>query len=320
MNRKHLKTKEQIQKISKWKSERDNGPMLMHYELVELKGLFEETKKKKGFVADIFPVRAVAVLEVFTRSWASTMVDHSLEFAERAIPLISRRFKVDYALVLSIAGKTITFGDIVGFTIRVSSVGHILEIFSALCGQKIGPLLKDAVSRWDVEVEGKPPLPIITDFEDTRRAIAGLYQLRHKICHESLKEELDFSYLGHMLDAAIAFTRALGEVLTVAVWGEVPLVQSEMNFQASERYEQAAKDLEEKVDLLRARYSDDLRRLKLLNATHRAWKRFIILQAHFVHDPLGGGTIGPLLRLSEMEDLTREREKSLKRFVDDELL
>jgi uncharacterized protein YecT (DUF1311 family) len=315
-----MENKDRASLIVKWKSVRDSGP---DYRSHELKWMLEEYKKastSSDFVADIYPVRAVSMLEVFTRAWASTMADHSVEFAQRAIPAI-QNFKPDYSLMLSITGKTITFGDIVGYTIPVSNLQHILSIFTTLCGKDVVPLLKTAVDRWETEVKGQPPLPIIADYDSMCASVAALFELRHKICHEAPRPgKLNSSAIGEMLQAAIALTDSLEEILAYEMWGKVPLTQSAMNEAAYRDYKNAEAQLESVLTKLLGQYKKHGRRVELLNASQRAWLQFIKLQADFVHDPVGGGTIGPMLRAGEMRTLTNERREHLEPYVDNEYL
>ena len=289
-------------------------------ELETLRGDYLKRQNSLGFVPDIYPVRAVSILEVFTRGWVTQVANHSPTFAERAIPAV-QNFKPDYSLLLSISGKSITFGDIVGFAVPVNRLEQIISIFSTLCGKDIVPLLKTVVDRRETEIHGKPARPIIAHYDVTAASISALFEIRHVICHEAPSPRaLDFTKLGEMLDGAVDFAKALAEILVFELYGKVPLTQADMNQAAHAEYKIAEDKLMVVLDKLREQYKEHPRRLKLLNTSQRVWERYIRLQALFRHDPVGGGTIGPTLRASEMESLTDERRERLEGFVGNKYL
>ncbi|HUY80307.1 MAG TPA: lysozyme inhibitor LprI family protein [Acidobacteriaceae bacterium] len=315
-----MNPKDRIGLIEKSKSIHGKNRVYGGYELETLCGDYLKQQKDLDFVPDIYPVRAVSILEVFTRGWVTRVANHSPTFAERAIPAV-QNFKPDYSLLLSISGKSITFGDIVGFAISVNRLDQIISIFSTLCGKDIVPLLKTAVDRRETEIHGKPEQPIIASYDATAASISALFEIRHAICHEAPSHrDLDFIKLGEMLDSAVDFAKALTEILVLELYGRVPLTQAGMNQAAYEEYKVAEEKLNAVLENLREQYKEHPRRLKLLNTSQRVWERYIRLQALFRHDPVGGGTIGPLLHAREMESLTDERRQRLEKYVDNEYL
>lgn len=55
-----------------------------------------------------------------------------------------------------------------------------------------------------------------------------------------------------------------------------------------------------------------------LKEAQRAWIAFRDRQAAFVGGVAAGGTLGPLLEVSELADLTRKRVEQLRRYLNDE--
>ena len=243
------------------------------------------------------------------------MVNHSPIFAERAISLI-QNLRPDYRLVLTITHKVLTFADIVAYTVSVSNLDHVISIFTSLCGTDVGPLLQSAVDRWATEVEKQPVKPIIDDYEQTCRNMSKLFELRHMICHEAPKpRDLDMMQIENSLRSLADFIRALEEVLTSQVFGKMPLTQTDMNEEANRSFQIAEREMQEVLAQLTERYKSEPRRLKLLKVTQSAWERYRRLQAVFRHDPVGGGTIGPMLRSAESEEITVERKERLLKFL-----
>src|SRR5262249_18729365 len=255
---------------------------------------------------------------VFTRSWVCTTVNSSTSFAERGIALLQNT-KPDYKLVLSITNEVVTFGDIVAHTVPVSSLQHVLSIFATLCAKDMPPLLRCAVDRWKTEVEGEPTRPIIGDYDAVCSDCTKLFELRHIVCHEvpplSARNSL-FANMGALLKSLACLIHALEEVLTQEVFGKVPVTQTDMNLAAIKEYEKTRDEMNSLLARLREKHKTATRQLKLLRVTQSAWERYRDLQATFRHDPVGGGSIGPMLRAHEARELTEERIQRLRVFVE----
>lgn len=194
---------------------------------------------------------------------------------------------------------------------------NIISIFATLCGSDMRPLLEAAVDRWKIEIMNEPAVPIIEDYDKACGSVSKLFELRHAICHEIRKLTGDeIAELPTLLQSLTSFVHALEEVLTKIAFGEVPLTQSAMNVAAGQRLTEADDKMNQVLAKLRERYQSEPRQLKLLKATQTAWKRYRKLQSLFRHDPIGGGTIGPMVRALEAEELTRERTERLRIFLE----
>jgi uncharacterized protein YecT (DUF1311 family) len=315
-----MDTRQLVALIAQRKGTWDSTQTIVHYTCKSLIDAWEKERAAPGFIGDIYPVRAISLLQVFTRSWVCTTVNSSTHFAERGIALVQNT-KPDYKLVLSITNEVVTFGDIVAHTVSVSNLQNVLSIFGILCAKELPSLLRSVVDRWAVEVEGKPSKPIIDDYDAVCSDCAKLFELRHMVCHELPRlgrgSTLFANVAGLMMSLA-SLIHALEEVLTQEVFGNVPLTQTDMNLAAIKEYEVACGELSDVLAQLREKHKTDTRRLQPLNATQSAWERYRKLQATFRHDPVGGGSIGPMLRAHEGKDLTEERTKRLRGFLNAE--
>ena len=66
--------------------------------LERLKLQWTKAGKNEGATPDFYIVRAVTLLEVFTRANVAELIDHGTDYANRAIDLV-KNIKIDFALV-----------------------------------------------------------------------------------------------------------------------------------------------------------------------------------------------------------------------------
>lgn len=262
-----------------------------------------------------FPVRAVALLEVFVRERVRTIVNHSKIYADRAVPLL-QNFKSDYSFIIEVSHQTITFGDIVAHAVTVSSLTNVISIFERLSDANLSQELPKVIDRWEVEINRSMHKPIINDFDETAAEVGKIFDLRHRVCHEGVdlsKNEVDS--MSRSLQAVADFVNALDWFLTELLYGKVPLTQTDMNLEAIARANEVTAEMKGVLDRLNYLLQNQPRALRLIAATQHAWERYKSLQVYCAHDPEGGGTIGPLIRASESIVLTEERIKRLNSHI-----
>ncbi len=264
---------------------------------------------------EIYPVRAIALLELFTRSWARQLVDGSRTFGERALPLL-QSMKPDYVFFLEIAEKKLSLGDVVAHVIPFSSVDHVMTTFQKLSEKKMQDELASVVDRWSTEVLGNIEKPVLSEVGATLRRVANVFTLRHKIAHEAYelslsdKEELDSD-----LQAIADLANALDWYLISELYGKIPLTQTDMNLGAMSKAAEANERMADVMKELEHLLQNQPRATKLLQTTQHAWKRYCTLQQFCAQDPENGGTIGPLIWAGEAQSLTEERISRLKQHI-----
>lgn len=223
------------------------------YSLQNLKLRWTKTGKNNESTPDFYVIRAVTLLEVFTRGNIADLIDHGSEYTSRAIEL-SKNLKMDFALVQGIQGRVVTLGDIVAHSVPVSSFAQILEHFETLLGKPLRPLLVGVGDRWATEIEKKPSEPIISDFDVLARSLTRLFEVRHILCHETPRNPVyAVGEVEDFLSEAIRFTKALQEVLTFERFGLVPLTQTDMNIAADKDLRKKEDELKELLAEIRAR-------------------------------------------------------------------
>lgn len=299
------------------------------YSLENLKSQWTKTGKNEGSTPDFYVIRAVTLLEVFTRSNIAELIDHGMEYANRAIEL-SKNLKMDFALVQGIQGRAITLGDIVAHNVSVNSFGQMLGHFETLLDKKpLRRLLADTVDRWATEIEKKPSEPIIRDFDVLARSLTRLFEIRHVLCHETPRKAVyAVDDVDDFLNEAVRFAKALEEVLTFEMFGLVPLTQTEMNIAASENLRKKEHELKQLLSDIRAKVKvfDDARLpsgaqradgsgLDCLDDAEEKWLSYRNAQCEFDTHLNRGGTIRPTLWAGEATRLTEIRIAELRSWL-----
>src|SRR6185312_15128577 len=75
-----------------------------HYGLEHLQQEWRKNQNEKGCMPDFYIVRAVTLLEVFTRRNLAALIDEDRKFTDRSIDL-SKHVKIDFALLRDIQGR-----------------------------------------------------------------------------------------------------------------------------------------------------------------------------------------------------------------------
>jgi len=298
------------------------------YGLNSLQSQWTKTCKNKECTPDFFVIRAVTLLEVFTRGNVAELIDHGTEYANRAIEL-SKNLKMDFALVQGIQGRAITLGDIVAHNISVNSFSQMFGHFETLLGRPLRELLVCAVDRWSVEIEKKRPRPIIGDFDILARSLTRLFEVRHIVCHETPRKPVYVTgEVDEFLNEAIQFCKALEEVLTFERFGLVPLTQTEMNIDAGRSLRKKEEELNQLLAEIRAKVkvTDDARSaiadkntdgswLHCLNDAEEKWLAYRNAQCEFDTYLNRGGTIRPTLWAGEATRLSDIRIAELRSWL-----
>jgi uncharacterized protein YecT (DUF1311 family) len=299
------------------------------YSFESLKSQWSKTGKSEGSTPDFYVIKAVTLLEVFTRGNITELIDHGTEYANRAIEL-AKNLKMDFALVQGIQGRAITLGDIVGHSVSVNSFGQIVGYFETLLDKRpLRPVLATAVDRWATEIEKKPAVPIISDFDVLANTLTRLFEVRHILCHEAPKKPVyAVGEIEEFLNEAIRFTKALEQVFTFEMFGLTPLTQMEMNIAADKDLRNKQEELNDLLGKIRAKVKvtddahvrldstpPDSSWLRSLEGAQEKWLLYRKAQCDFDTYLNRGGTIRPTLWASEATRLTEIRIAELRSWL-----
>jgi uncharacterized protein YecT (DUF1311 family) len=294
-----------------------------------LEKLLRDWKKRSANEAcepDFYTIRAVTLLEVFTRRNLAELIDHGREFTDRALEF-SKHLKIDFGLVRDIQGRTITLGDILSHSVPVNAFGQISSYFETLLGKPLRPLLEAAVDRVSVEVTKTASGPIISDFDALARWLTRLFEVRHILCHEApLKAIYEVREIDEFLNNSIQFAKALEEVLKFEKFGLVPLTQTDMNIAANEDLKSVESKMNQLVSTIEGKIVESGVATVRSQGTSPSWldsfreeqsKWLSYREAHCdFHTYLNqGGTIRPLLWATEANRLTVSRAAYLESWL-----
>jgi hypothetical protein len=266
-----MSTRDRTSEILEIRRRRSRFHGHLSWELTKLKAAWEKAPSENRSLLDYFPIKCVTVLEVATRQELALLIDHSVDYADRAGDLW-RNSKLDFSVIRDIQGRQVTLGELVAHTVPVNSFGQIISHFEALLGRPIRPELSTQVDRWKVEIEKQPSQPIISDFEATARTLSDLFDVRHILCHE-LPESTVYSEadVGGFIQHALQFLNALEWMLTREKWGLVPLTQTEMNIAEANELQKTKEELDRLIATLVGKMEDLERRTRLPGEEGGGW-------------------------------------------------
>lgn len=266
-----------------------------------------------SYPASFVIIRLVTALEVFTRDWVKELVDAGEPYIGRAASLLKGTLKIDFAVAQGLVGKQVTFGDLVAHDIPLNSIADVDRVFSHLLETSLFDRLKTVINRWDVEIVGKPPTPILSNPRETRALLGRLFELRHIHVHELPDEaHIEPETVTGFVTAAMSFCEAVDEALSTELQGDYPLTQAAMNEQAGEQAQNAEDDLKAVIARL-----DPTNSSKSLRAAQEAWEGYRERQAEFrsgINSPTRG-SIAPMIYASEVEKITRARIDELEWYL-----
>lgn len=282
------------------------------YEVDSLGRLWDEGRGPLGCAPDYAVIRLVTLVEVFMRHRSAELIDAGSPYLERAQALISASgFKIDFPLAAAISGKKISLGDLVAHTLPCNSFGDFVNCFTKLLDFDLIERIANIHDRVDVEIHGKPKIPIISDVKKMRSAMTRLFEARHILVHElpdtSPIEDGDIELFIEMTKQILHATH---EYLDHCLHGDYPLTQFDMNVAAAERAAEAGEKLTLLLERIRQNGIDEY-----FERSQSAWEAYREAEADFRTDWDAGGSIRPMLYAGFFEDLTRERVETLESYL-----
>ncbi len=282
--------------------------------LLALEVSLQNLGKSSDEIIKYFPIGIVAVFEAYFRSAIAELIDYGPPFSENAARFEKERgLPLDFGVVLTIQGKKITMGELVGHLIPFRSLDDIDYSMSTVLQSSFLGDLKSTVDRWAVEVEGADSKPILEDAAETFQDVKEIFRLRHIYCHEIANSERpDRTLIAKCFESSSIFLKAADQLIWNLVAPGAPLSQSGIN-------EKASQDLTEsnhKLDSVTAEITSylDGNEQKEFAAAQESWKTFRELEAEARASRWGrGGTIRPTLYFTRARTLTLTRIEELDR-------
>lgn len=282
------------------------------YTLESLKREWEKLSENREVPSDFYVIRAVTILEVFTRARIGMLVDYGQNYAKRATDLL-KDYRIDFDLVQCVYGRTITLGDIVAHSVQVNSFGQIIDHFKVLLGFDLSDRLAKAVDRWETEIKKKPACPIIPDYAAMAAQLTRLFELRHILCHELPKKPVYLrKEISGLLGHAVTFANSLQIVLDFEMYGLRPLTQTGMNIDAAKRLQSKEQEMDAIIESIRSEISWVEGELEALQISQDAWRAYRNEYCEFDTWLYKGGTIRSSLWSGRALEITEQRISQLR--------
>lgn len=266
---------------------------------------------------EYIPIRLVTALEVFIRECVADLVDSGEPYISRIKSLV-KILRFDFELTKSLIDKKVSFGELISHVISVNSISDIDSIVSELTDSTLTNFLDGVTERWNVEVLGEPPVPIIPDVNAVKATLQRLFEVRHVLVHE-LPEQPPFqdAEARDFAAASLDFTRAMREKVDMLIFGRYALTQLEMNEEAKVSAETTDKILSSRLQMIDPKGKDSR-----FQAAQQGWEAFRGNEATFVSrmdmNRVERGSIAPLIYWSSWEKLTRDRIDWISNHLGDE--
>lgn len=311
-----MSRRDRVAEILQVKGRGQNRAGIVSYTLFALGKEWQKLSGDPNSKPDFYVIRAVTILEVFTRNRLMRLEDHDSRFAQRAATLL-KDHRIDFDLLQSIQGRAITLGDIVGHSVQVNTFGQIIDHFKTLLDLPLPDLLAKAVDRWRTEIKKLPPEPIIPDYNTMAGHLTRLFEVRHILCHElPTKPVYAESEVAQFIQHAAAFADALEAVLDFEMYGLTPLTQTDMNINAAEKLRAKEAEMATLVESISSEISLVDGELDALKDSQEKWFAHRNAYCDFATLLSQGGTIRPLLWGIEAQEMTESRIAQLMSWKD----
>lgn len=307
------KTRDIIQEIVEVRDRRRIGNAMaeLPFRLFALERAFKLHGNKDAELAKYFPVALVACLEGYFRMLIKDLVDAGEPYLSNAEKPASS-IKLDFSMLRSVHGKTVTVGEIVSHGVKISRLEHIESVFSSLLGSSFLNELRVVSDRWVHEVKGQPAEPILKDPDQIFGYVARTFELRHIICHEIASGyELNLAEIESCFESCVVFLRATDELVSERLHPNAPLTQVDMNISAGDSLNKKHSEVEGALDELRKNL--DEKEIKSLNKSQQLWEKYCDAWAYFVAgERESGGTIWPLIYARAAEANVQNRLNEIR--------
>lgn len=311
------KTGELIGQIADVRARRRFGHAMaeLPFRLHEIERSFRGLDQNHGELIRYFPVALVATIEGYFRMVIAELIDHGDPYLKRAESANTRE-KFDFTVLRAVHGKKLSVGELYAHGLPFSSLAHIHSHMTALLERPFADAVSKIHDRWEVEVLGQPPNPILEDAGAVFKAVTRTFELRHIICHEiASAHEFDAAEIGDCIEKCVLFLRATDEFIGELRQPGYPLTQGAMNEAAGKTLELAREGLREAIAGRRSQLGTGSAAEKLFDEAQATWEKFAEQWCDFAVGPRSeSGSIWPVVYFGAMEELVNRRADELRSF------
>jgi uncharacterized protein YecT (DUF1311 family) len=266
-----------------------------------------DTHIRKG---DFFIIRLVTMLEVGTRTWITTLIDHGDPFLSNAEELFKRAaLKIDFKTAQAITGKRISLGDLIAHAISTNGIGDIDKALTDILGMDLKSALATATDPIMRLIGGDEAEVLVPDPSVTYATIQRLFECRHVLVHEMpSKPPYEDSEVENYISHVLGFTKAVDSIVGEAM-GHTALTQADMNAEAHQSAQAADERLKAVLEALDPQSEDEE-----LQTAQAAWEKYRRAHADYIsgiNQPTPG-SIAPLLWSTAFEQATQQRIELLE--------
>ena len=162
--------RDRVSEIAEKKRRGPKAARSFHREFQNLQKLWQRMRATNSDTDDFFVIRAVTLLEVFSRDCLAQLIDNGSPYAERAVDL-KMDLKIDLGFVRAIQGRVITMGDMIAHSVSISTFAHVSSVFKTILGKDLVLTISPAVRKPAVWERQKAPEQIIVDPENISRTL-----------------------------------------------------------------------------------------------------------------------------------------------------
>lgn len=278
--------------------------------LSQISRAFKTHDQSNDELTRYFPVALIATIEAYFRQSLAELIDIGEPYLSNANKL-SAILKFDFALVRAVNGRTVTIGELIGHSIKLSRLDSLEAAVSMVIGRSFKTELTQVADRWEYEVLGGVKAPILSNPEKVLSGVARMFELRNIICHETATGfTVSYGEVASCFTACQSFLRASDVFFQELRSPGAPLTQTGMNIEAGDKLAALEHQLSQLVEDIRT--NSEPEQLAVFDDAQKKWEAFrdAWLQ-HLVGEREGGGSIWPMEYALTSCQLTTKRIEQL---------
>ena len=165
------------------KSDLPSGELFLR--LLQVEHAYKERNPENKELLRYFPIAIVACMETYFRLAIKNLIDSGEPYLTNSQAIMPKA-NVGFDVLKALHGQSITIGEVIRYSIPISSLAHLESHLSKLMGVEFLKEVSLIHSRWSVEVLKQPKQPILLEAANTFGYVAKTFELRHIFCHETV--------------------------------------------------------------------------------------------------------------------------------------
>ena len=282
--------------------------------LLHVENAYRERANRDNELLRYFPIAVVGCIESFYRLAIKALVDSVEPYLTNAKALFTN-IKTGFEVLQAMHGQTITVGDLVAHSLKISNLSHVSSHMDQLLGDGYLKNLGSVRDRWKVEVHGAPDQPILDDSDETFRWVSRAFELRHIFCYElATNHDVEPSDIESAFEHSLLFLKASEELVSETLYPNAPLTQLDMNVTSGKEYREERAKLDGLLADLAARVSG--KQATKIEEANAAWEAYFEAAVEAEGLTYEGGSIRPMIQNLAAARLVRDRAKQVTELIE----